>query len=103
MTYPSHTCFVSMAYAWRTCYVAVANHSYVKRTCTAFLYGLSLVPVFFVLVKIHSKCTRSHCVSSDQDATYMYLLRYFRSHGVGVTYVHAMENRSCYEPAAILF
>ena len=33
-----------------------------------FLYGLSLVPVFLVLVKIHSKRTRSHCVSSDQAA-----------------------------------
>ena len=57
MTYPWHTCFVSMAYAWRTCCVAVANHSYVYRTCTAFLYGLSLVPVFFLLVKMHSKRT----------------------------------------------
>ena len=46
--------FVSMAYAWRTCCVAVLNHSYVQRICTAFLYGLSLVPVFFVLVKIQS-------------------------------------------------
>ena len=25
----AHTCFVSMAYAWRTCCIAVANHSYV--------------------------------------------------------------------------
>ena len=68
MTYPCHTCFVSMAYAWRTCCVAVLNHSYVQRIRTAFLYGLSLVPVFFVLVKIQSKRTRSHCVSSDQAA-----------------------------------
>ena len=89
MTYPCHTCFVSMAYAWRTCCVAVLNHSYVQRICTAFLYGLSLVPVFFVLVKIQSKRTRSHCVSSCERATY--LLRYFRSHGVGVTFVWQIE------------
>ena len=29
VTYPWHTYFESMAYAWRTCCVAVANHSYV--------------------------------------------------------------------------
>ena len=31
-------------------------------TCVKFLYGFSLVPVFFELVKIHSKRIRSHCV-----------------------------------------
>ena len=40
--------------------------------CTVFLYGLGLVPVFFVLVKIHSKRTPSHCVSCNQAANVLF-------------------------------
>ena len=62
--------------------------------CVTYLYCfslcLSLVPVFFVLVKIHSKRTRSHCVSSDQAANALHTCC-FRSHDVGVTYVWRIE------------
>ena len=57
---------------------------------TVFLPGLIPVAVFFVLeVKIHSKPTCSHCISSRDHATY--LLRYFLSQDIHVTYVWQIE------------
>ena len=63
-----------------------------------FLYGLCLVPVFFVLVKIHSKRTRSHCVSSDQVAKALLTCCVtFDRRRCDV----CMANRCCYEHATI--
>ena len=58
-------CVACDALLWRQYCIVVAYHSCMQRTHTAFLHGLSLVHLFFVLGKIHSKPTRSHCVSSE--------------------------------------
>ena len=67
--------------------------------CVAFLYGLSLVPVFFVLVKY----TLNACVPIAYQAIKL-RLRYLPAALLSIARRRCdvcMVNRSCYERAAI--
>ena len=61
--------------------------------CVTYMYCVSLWRwsgnCFLSTRKLHYKRMRSHCVSSCERATY--LLHYFQSHGVGVTYVWRID------------
>ena len=69
---------ITVAYMLCCCGISFLRASYLLR-----FFMVSLVPVFFVLVKIHPKPTRSHWVSSDCAACQLQKLSMlWRCHGI---------------------